>query len=151
MLLSKSQVCPSSVGQKLRVFHTAQYRLKHTVDRRCSAVTNDSCSYRRWTGEPSQPGQEGGAGEVAFVVQEIPSWELDWSHRSDKPSGHLRPRPPCCSQLCYAVTTQSVSKRLAAGLPAELPAEFQAFSPSRPQAQALRVFLFLDCAVIYKL
>lgn len=139
MLLSKSQ--------KLRVFHTAQYRLKHTVDRRCSAVTNDSCSYRRWTGEPSQPGQEGGAGEVAFVVQEIPSWGLDWSHRSDKPSGHLRPRPPCCSQLCYAVTTQSVSKRLAAGLPAE----FQAFPPSRPQAQALRVFLFLDCAVIYKL
>lgn len=93
------------------------------------------CSYRwlvfvsrvDWGAIPARPG--GGSWRSCFCCLGDPFWGLDWSHRSDKPSGHLRPQPPCCSQLCYAVTTQSVSKRLAAGSPTE----FQALFPPRPQ------------------
>lgn len=55
--LRKVRFFQASENQKLWVYQAPQYRLKHTVNRRRSAVTDYSCSYHMWIWEPSQPGQ----------------------------------------------------------------------------------------------
>lgn len=75
-------------------------------------------SYHMWIWEPIQPGQKMQAGEMVVAT-------VDWKETSlgtwTGATGLIRPRPrpPCSSQLCNAVTTRSVPKKLIVGLGAE--------------------------------